>query len=140
MDGERQLETGIPARLTRSEGRKFGLLVGGAFLILAAISWKRGHATPATIAAVLAVGLIAGGLVVPTRLGPVYRGWMRLALAISKVTTPIFMGAIFFLVLTPAGLLARLFGHRPLSRPKEATTYWQSRAAGATRGDMNHQF
>lgn len=115
-------------------------MVGGAFLLVAAISWKRGHPAPAIVTAVLGLGLISGGLLVPTRLGPVYRGWMRLALAISKVTTPIVMGVIFFLVLTPAGLLARLFGHRPLSRSKAAATYWQSRAAGSTRGEMNHQF
>jgi hypothetical protein len=89
---------------------------------------------------VLASGLIAAGLAVPTRLGPVYRGWMALAAAISKVTTPVFMGVIFFLVLTPAGFLVRLFGHRPLSRPRGAATYWQSRQAGARRGDMDHQF
>ena len=35
-------------------------------------------------------------LVVPTHLGPVQRAWMGLAHAISKVTTPIFMGVVFF--------------------------------------------
>ena len=92
------------------------------------------------ITLVLASALIAGGLAAPARLGPVYRGWMALALVISKVTTPLFMGAIFFGVLTPAGLLARLLGHRPLSRPRGTASYWQSRAAGARRGDMDHQF
>jgi saxitoxin biosynthesis operon SxtJ-like protein len=134
------LERGIPARLTASEGRKFGLLVGGAFLLVALVSWRRGHETVSAVALVLALGLIAGGLAVPTRLGPVYRGWMKLALVISKVTTPIFMGLIFFLVLTPAGLLARLFGHRPLTRSKASPTYWQNRTPGATRSEMKHQF
>ena len=134
------MERGIPARLTRSEGRKFGLLVGGAFLVVAIVTWRRGHETAATVALILALGLIAGGFAVPTRLGPIYRGWMKLALLISKVTTPIFMGVIFFLVLTPAGILARLFGHRPLSRSRDATTYWQTRAEGSSRSEMNHQF
>ncbi len=140
MGGERQLARGIPARLSRTEGRKFGLLVGGAFLLFGALLWRRGRHTEALVAVVLASALIAGGLAVPTRLGPIYRGWMALAHAISKVTTPVFMGAIFFLVLTPAGLLVRLFGHRPLTRAPDASTYWQSRPAGARRGEMNHQF
>ena len=134
------MERGIPARLTKTEGRKFGLLVGGAFLVLSFISWKRGHVTASTITLVLGLGLVAGGLVLPTQLGPIYRGWMKLALVISKVTTPIFMGVIFFLVLTPAGLLARLVGHRPLSRSRDGATYWQTRSGGNTRGEMNHQF
>ena len=134
------METGVSARLTPAEGRKFGLLVGGAFLVLTLLLWRRGHVIGASVAAVLAAGLIAGGLAAPSRLGPVYHGWMALAKMISKVTTPVFMGAIYFLVLTPAGLLARLLGHRPLSRARGATTYWHSRPAGARRGEMDHQY
>ena len=65
---------------------------------------------------------------------------MALAKAISKVTTPIVMGIIFFLVLTPAGILVRLFGHRPLVHPRGAGTYWHSRPEGERRGAMDHQF
>lgn len=121
------------------EGRKFGLLVGGAFLLVGIVLWWRGHSTAAWVALLLATGLIVAGLAMPTRLGPIYRGWMGLAVAISKVTTPILMGAIYFLVLTPTGVIARLLGHRPLSRPQGAT-YWQSRPSGARRGEMDHQF
>ena len=134
------METRVPARLTPAEGRKFGLVVGGAFLILGVLLWRRTHLAGASVALVLASALIVAGLAIPTRLGPVYRGWMALAQVISKVTTPLFMGVIFFLVLTPAGLLVRLFGHRPLSRSRNASTYWQSRPAAARRGDMDHQF
>lgn len=134
------MATGVPARLTPAEGRKFGLLVGGAFLVLAAIFWRGSHSTLAGIAAVLGGGLVVGGVIAPGRLGPVYRGWMAFALVISKVTTPVFMGIIFFLVITPAGLLARLVGHRPLTRGRDSGTYWQSRPVDARRGDLNHQF
>ena len=88
---------------------------------------------------VLAGLLIAGGLAVPGRLGPIYHAWMALARVISKVTTPLVMGAIFFLVFTPAGLLARLVGHRPLARPR-GTTFWLSRPVEQRRGKMDHQF
>jgi hypothetical protein len=107
--------------------------------VVGILLWRRGHHVPASVVLVLATALIAAGLAVPTRLGPVYRSWMALALAISKVTTPILMGAIYFLVLTPTGVIARLFGHRPLSRPPGAT-YWQRRPSGARRGQMDHQF
>lgn len=108
--------------------------------MLGVILRLRDHETAAAVVLALGGVLVLAGLLVPGRLGPVYRGWMALALAISRITAPIFMGLIYFLVLTPTGLLARLFGHRPLSQPKSATTYWQSRPAGARRGDMNHQF
>ena len=134
------MAAGISARLSPAEGRRFGLLVGGAFLVLGLLLWRRSHLLPASVALVLGGGLIAGGLLAPGRLGPIYRGWMALALVISKVTTPVFMGVIFFLVLTPAGLLARLVGHRPMTPRRDRGTYWHSRPAGARRGDLNHQF
>jgi Saxitoxin biosynthesis operon protein SxtJ len=140
MEGERQLASGVPARLSPTEGRKFGLLVGGAFLLLAALLWRRAHVTAAWTAAVVGCGLFGWGLVAPARIGPVYRGWMALATAISKVTTPVFMSVLFFLVLTPAGVVARLVGHRPLSRPRGTGTFWQSRPAGARQGQLDHQF
>ena len=140
MEGERELETGVPARLSPAEGRKFGLLVGVAFLVVAALLWRRTHLAGAYVAAALGIGLVLGGLLVPGHLGPVYRAWMKLAELISKVTTPIFMGVIFFLVLTPAGLIARLVGHRPLAVTRGSTTHWQSRPEGSRRGVMDHQF
>lgn len=134
------MATGVSTGLTRAEGRKFGLLVGGAFLVVALLLWRRTHLAGAAVTLVLGAALLAAGLAAPTRLGPVYNGWMALAKAISKVTTPLFMAVIFFLVLTPAGLLVRLFGHRPLSRARGAATFWQSRPAGARQGAMDHQF
>jgi hypothetical protein len=134
------LETGIPARLTPSEGRKFGLTVGGAFLLAGALMWRRGHLTAAVVAGVLGTALVIGGLAAPVRLGPVYRAWMGLALAISKVTTPIVMAALWYLVLTPAGFLVRAFGHHALVRPRTATTYWQDRPAGNRRSALDHQY
>src|SRR5262245_18831359 len=140
MERERELESGVPARLTPAEGRKFGLMVGGAFLVLAALLWRRGHVPAAAVTGTLGGMLVLGGLVAPAQLAPVHRVWMALAGAISKVTTPIFMSVIFFLVLTPAGCLVRLCGHRPLTRGRGTNTYWLSRPEGQRRSAMDHQF
>jgi hypothetical protein len=134
------LAKGIPARLTPSEGRKFGLVVGGAFLVAGALMWRRGHLIAAAISGTLGAALVVGGLAAPVRLGPVYRAWMGLALAISKVTTPIVMAALWYLVLTPAGFLVRRFGHRPLVAPRDAASYWHSRPAGQRQSALDHQY
>ena len=47
MEGERRLATGIPARLSPAEGRKFGLTVGVAFLVIAARALVAGPRTGA---------------------------------------------------------------------------------------------
>ena len=101
--------------MSGAQGRKFGLTVGIAFLVLAALLhfWRHREAAGAIFGALGAL-LVLAALVVPSRLGPVERAWMGLAHLISKVTTPIFMCVVFFLVITPIGLLMRLVGRRPL--------------------------
>ena len=115
---------GIPARLTPAEGRKFGLTVGAAFLVLALISRWRGHTVAPTLLAALGGLLLAGGVLMPGALGPVHRAWMGLAHALSRVTTPIFMGLVYFVVLTPTGLIMRLFGRHPLRHRARDGSYW----------------
>jgi saxitoxin biosynthesis operon SxtJ-like protein len=131
----------VPTRLTPADGRRFGLQVGLAFAALGGLAWWRGHLRSAAVFLVVGGVLVTGGLLVPGSLGPVYRGWMRLALAISKVTTPLIMGIIYLLVLTPTGLLLRLFGHRPLARDRSARSYWIRRSApDGGRSELRRQF
>ena len=135
------METGIPARLSPAEGRKFGLLVGGAFLVLGGISWWRGHPVSSKVFLGLGGALVVAGALVPAHLGPVYRAWTGLARVISKVTTPVFMGAVYFLVLTPIGLLRRAFsGNAMVHRPVDGS-YWVAREPDQRqRRDMERQF
>ena len=70
---------GIRTRLTRSEGRKFGLSVGTAFLALTALLVWRGHIPAASVTGTLGGLLLLGGLLIPGKLGPVYAAWMGLA-------------------------------------------------------------
>ena len=134
------METGIPARLSPAQGRKFGLLVGGVFLLIGGLSRWRGHDTAPFVLWSLGGALVLGGAFIPSLLGPVYRGWMGLAHILSKVTTPIFMGVVYFVVLAPVGLFRRMFGRNSLVRARGAT-FWITRPPGpARRGDLNRQF
>lgn len=129
---------GIPARLSPAEGRKFGLTVGAAFGVLAALMWWRDHQTPLYVFGALCVGLLTAGLLVPGQLGPVYRAWMGLALLISKITTPVFMGIVFFVVIMPVGLLMRAFGRNPVRHQPVNGSYWAPRSDA--RGSLSNQF
>jgi hypothetical protein len=133
----------VPARLTgpytAAAGRKFGFTVGIAFLVLAAVARWRGHPTTFAVLGSMGAVFVAGGLVVPTLLGPVERGWMQVALAISKVTTPIFMGIVYFVVLTPIGLLRRTFAGSPLVHRSGPSGYWADRSASPP-SELERQF
>ncbi len=131
----------MPGSFSRSEGRKFGLQVGVAFLVLAGVLWWRERNLPATILAGIGGLLLVAGVVIPARLGPVFRGWMGFASAISKVTTPLFMGITYFVVLAPIGLTMRLFGHHPMTPAEKDGTFWINRSDDESRrGDLTHQF
>ena len=100
--------------------------------------WWRNHPLPLYILGGLAVGLITAGLVIPGLLGPVYRAWMGLAQVISKVTTPVLMGIVFFVVIAPVGLLMRLFGRNAIRHRAVNQSYWAS--PNQLRGGLKNQF
>jgi hypothetical protein len=81
---------------------------------------------------------LAAGAIVPAKLGPVYHAWMRLAHAISKVTAPIFMGIVYFIVIFPVGLGMRLLGRNPIRHQPTGESYWFDR--NQARGEMTDQF
>jgi hypothetical protein len=127
-------------RLTRSEGRKFGLVLGGALIAVGGILVSRDRRTAGATVLVIGGILTAAALIIPTRLGPVQTIWMGLGRALSKITTPISMSIVFFLVLTPIGLLARAFGHRPLTSRRGRASSWVDRPEGRRRSDLERQF
>ena len=133
------MEAGIPARLTAQQGRRFGFTVGLAFMVLAGISFWRGHTITPKVLGGLGGALLLGGALVPTLLGPVERGWMRFAHLLSKVTTPLFMGIVYFLVVTPIALFTRAIGRQPMVHKEKDGGFWIAPPSGG-RSDMERQF
>lgn len=120
------LSTRPPQRSYRTE-RDFGLLVGGVLLALGGWWFYRGRYT--TLAALLlAVGatLMLSGAFLPRWLVVPNRLWMKLAEAMGYVMTRVILGVVFFLFVTPIGLVRRLFGGDSLGRrAKRTESYWK---------------
>ena len=70
--------------------------------------------------------LAALGAAAPRLLSIPYRLWMSLALVLGFTITRLLLTAVFFLLITPVGLLMRLAGRDPMRRKldPEAPTYW----------------
>lgn len=133
----RRIPTGLEAR----EGRRFGLTVGTAFLVLGGIALWRGRVLPTQILWGLGGLLILGAALLPAKLKPVERAWMAMALQISRVMTPIVMGIVYFLVLTPIALLMRSTKGNPLVHRTDAIGYWFTKGEGQdAKSDMRRQF
>ncbi len=109
--------------------RKFGLSSALVLVLLAGLLGWRGWLPGPAVGGVL-VGLLAVAVVALTRprwLRRPYRLGMRVSHALGRVVAPLVLGVIFFLVLTPLGLLVRLLGKDllRLRRDPHAITYWQ---------------
>jgi hypothetical protein len=78
----------------------------------------------------------------PTLLAPLNRWWLKFGLLLHKIVNPVVMGLMFFVVVTPVGLLMRLGGKRALGRiDRQATSYWVLRdPPGPDPQSMRQQF
>lgn len=105
--------------------RNFGLTTGGAVAALFGLffPWILGRPVPYWPWVITAV-LVLWSLTAPLTLQTIYCNWMKFSLLISKVTTPVIMGMVFCLVVTPMGLVRRLAGKDSMARRFEpSATY-----------------
>lgn len=103
--------------LDRKGLREFGLVTGAIIGVLFGLffPWLLERPMPRwpwVIAGVLALLALAA----PAALRPVYRNWMRFGLFMSRITTPLILGLVFYLVITPMGLVMRLAGKDYMAR------------------------
>ena len=83
----------------------------------------------------LILGLIKSKLLTPLNLL-----WFKFGILIGSIMAPIVMGIVFFLIVTPTGLIMKMFGKKMLNRgfDKSKTSYWINR--GKEAHSMKKQF
>jgi hypothetical protein len=117
-----QLDTSLPAL------RKFGLMVGSVFLLLAALGfWKNWHPALYISFSVLGSELLLFGALKPGWLRATHHYWMLLALAMGWCMSRLILTVLFYLAVVPIAFLGRwlrlsfcqIRRHTP-----QATSYW----------------
>lgn len=122
--------------------RSFGIVFAVVFTIVACWPLVRGGEIRWWAAALAALWL-AAGLLVPDSLRSLNRAWFKLGLLLSRIMTPVVMGLLFFLVVTPTALVMRLGAKNllQLRRDPDARSYWIVRTPpGPTPDTMRNQF
>ena len=72
-------------------------------------------------------------------LNPLNKIWFKFGLLLGKIISPIVMGIIFFIVVTPTGLILRLFQKDVLNlKFNNNKTYWVEKSG--PRSKMKNQF
>ena len=125
--------------MKRSSEKSFGILFFIVFAIiglypLLSFNFVR------VWALVIALIFLFLGLSKPSVLKPLNTAWIKLGEILGKIIAPIVMLLVFFVVITPIGLMLRLFGKDILGLKfsEKVKTYWITRDKNI--GPMKRQF
>ena len=118
--------------------RSFGFVFTAFFSLLgiSEVGWDTFWYILAALFAMLAVFL-------PHFLTPINRIWMKLGNILHVLISPIVLGVIFFLVISPVALMMRLMGRDPMRRrfQPEMDSYWINRTPSYSDvDDLKQQF
>ena len=108
--------------------RKFGLFFSLVFIVTAALSWRAELPALAVSLGALAVSFAVLAKTKPHTLRTLNKLWAQLGMLIGRFVSPIVLGLMFVVLITPVGLLTRLFGRDELHLKKRQTSsYWIER-------------
>ena len=108
--------------------RRFGIIAFIFFGVLCTLGIWRHKPVPIHLFGTLSV-LGLGFIILPYQLKPIYNAWLKIAHFIGKIITALMLILAYYLIITPAGLLKRIFSGSPLPlKPdKDIDSYWVTR-------------
>jgi hypothetical protein len=122
--------------------QKFGWFFSVVFALLCAYFFWKSWIELTIFAFTLAIFFSLSALFVPQILSPFNRLWYGFGLLLGRVVSPIVLGVIFFLLITPVSLVTRLFGRDELRMKKSSVeSYWVDRLPpGPPSDSFNNQY
>jgi carbamoyltransferase len=122
--------------------RRFGFTVGSVMILLGSVFlWRQHHITGWSFTSLGSLVVISAGFA-PAALKYLHLHWMMLSLALGWIMSRVLLTIVFFLVVTPIGLIQRLFGKRSIEVDfrTDAVSYWQLRTERSVPVDYEKQF
>jgi len=121
-----------------SSNRSFGIVFFIFFFLLALYPLTHNGEIRVWLAIISLIFLVLGSLNSKI-LAPLNKLWFKFGIFLGKIISPLIMGMIFFLIVTPIGLVMRIFG-KDLLRLKEdnSNTYWINRPN--SESNLKNQF
>ena len=127
----------VPVKI--SSNRSFGLLFFVVFFVISLWPLKS-QGDLRLWAFILSLVFLVLGVLNSKFLTPLNKLWFRFGILLGSIVSPIVMGAVFFIVVTPVGLIMRLLGKDLLkiNKEKNVSTYWINR--DKQQSSMKKQF
>ena len=124
--------------INKSSNKNFGIVFFLFFFIVAVYPMYFGENFRFWSFIISLIFLILG-LINSRILTPLNFLWFKFGILLGKILSPVVMGLIFFLVVTPTGLIMRALRKDLLNlKKKDAKSYWIKRNISKT--DMKNQF
>ena len=121
-----------------SSNRSFGIVFFVVFLLIALYPLINGEELRIWSLIISIIFLILG-LLNSKILTPLNKIWFKFGIILGKIVSPLIMGIIFFLVVTPIGLLMRLLGKDVLNlKYNKSKSYWIEK--NGPKSKMKNQF
>ena len=118
--------------------KSFGIVFFVVFLLIALYPLIKNEDIRLWSLSVSSIFLILG-LINSKVLTPLNQIWFKFGILLGKIVSPIIMGAIFFVVVTPIGILMRLFGKDVLNlKYNDNKSYWIEKSGPKSK--MKNQF
>jgi hypothetical protein len=119
----------VSGAVTNAQARKSALAVAAVLLGIAAWNLYRGRTTVVLIFSALGAALVVAGLLVPPAARAFHTAWMRFAVMLGHVNSRVLLTLVYYLVVTPYGVVTRLVGRDPLRRrgPGAGESHWVER-------------
>ena len=125
-------------KIKTSSNKSFGIVFFIVFLIIALYPMIKGGDLRLWSLIVSLIFLILG-LINSNILTPLNRLWFKFGIFLGKIVSPIILGTIFFLIVTPTGLLLRLFGKDVINlKYNKNNSYWIKKTG--PKSNMKDQF
>jgi len=121
-----------------SSNKSFGIVFFVFFLIISVYPIFK-HGDLRVWSLVLAVIFLVLGILNSSILSPLNKLWFKFGIFLGKIISPLIIGIIFFIVVTPIGLFMRLIGKDLLNlKFNKKKTYWIDNKD--QKSDMKNQF
>ncbi|MEW6407082.1 MAG: SxtJ family membrane protein [Patescibacteria group bacterium] len=121
--------------------REFGIILGSILIIINIIRILFKDKPSSVLLVSFGAIFLFFGLFFPRVLRRIYLIWMKIAHFIGKCNSTILLFLIYYLILTPVGLIIQIFRHDPLGIKKsDDKSYWVSIRNKFDSETMKHQF
>ena len=123
-----------------SYNRRFGLLFSIIFLFLAYYFHSKNEYLFILFTTILILFLTLS-IFKPSLLNAPSNYWLKFGLILGKIISPIILGIIFFLILTPISIITRIFGRDELKLKKiNKKSYWVNKSIKISGNTFDNQF